>query len=111
MLGESEEVSSNNQNTGGAQNLGNLLETDLNVISIAGDLTGRTDLDFYKLNIDYADTELGPSIQAIGGVNEKIEGFDDACQAHGLTCSQGVMVPDANTRNLMLKSEVKARKF
>ena len=47
-------------------------------------------------------------VQAIGGVNEKIEGFFDICQARGLTGAQGVMVPAANARNLMLKSEVRA---
>ena len=54
-------------------------------------------------------------VQAIGGVNEKIEGFFDICQARGLTGGQGVMVPAANARNLMLKAEaraaVKAKRF
>jgi predicted ATP-dependent protease len=45
-------------------------------------------------------------IQAIGGVNQKIEGFFDVCKAKGLTGSQGVMVPKANVKNLMLKREV-----
>jgi lon-related putative ATP-dependent protease len=49
--------------------------------------------------------QLG-QIQAIGGVNEKIEGFYTACKNKGLTGSQGVIIPQANTRNLMLKSEV-----
>jgi lon-related putative ATP-dependent protease len=47
-------------------------------------------------------------VQAIGGVNEKIEGFFDICEARGLTGDQGVMVPAANAGNLMLKSEVQA---
>ena len=46
-------------------------------------------------------------VQAIGGVNEKIEGFFDICKARGLTGAQGVMVPAANARNLMLKAEVR----
>jgi lon-related putative ATP-dependent protease len=46
------------------------------------------------------------SIQAIGGVNEKIEGFFDVCNAKGLTGRQGVMIPKANVKNLMLKREV-----
>jgi len=54
-------------------------------------------------------------VQAIGGVNEKIEGFFDICAARGLTGDQGVMIPAANTRHLMLKEEVrdavKAGKF
>ena len=45
-------------------------------------------------------------VQAIGGVNHKIEGFFDVCKAKGLTGSQGVMIPKANVKNLMLKREV-----
>jgi lon-related putative ATP-dependent protease len=45
-------------------------------------------------------------VQAIGGVNQKIEGFFDVCKAKGLTGSQGVMIPKANVKNLMLKREV-----
>jgi lon-related putative ATP-dependent protease len=42
-------------------------------------------------------------VQAIGGVNQKIEGFFDVCQSKGLTGNQGVMIPAANVKNLMLK--------
>jgi len=45
-------------------------------------------------------------IQAIGGVNEKIEGFFDLCRTRGLTGSQGVLIPDANVKNLMLRDDV-----
>ena len=45
-------------------------------------------------------------VQAIGGVNEKIEGFFDVCIANGLTGEQGVIIPQANQRNLMLKQAV-----
>jgi len=45
-------------------------------------------------------------IQAIGGVNEKIEGFYRVCKAVGLTGSQGVMIPESNVRHLVLHSEV-----
>ncbi|MDO8844385.1 Lon protease family protein [Methylicorpusculum sp.] len=45
-------------------------------------------------------------VQAIGGVNEKIEGFFRLCQARGLNGEQGVIVPKANQRNLMLMKEV-----
>ena len=45
-------------------------------------------------------------VQAIGGVNEKIEGFYEACKARGLTGGQGVIIPQSNVRNLMLKEEV-----
>jgi lon-related putative ATP-dependent protease len=45
-------------------------------------------------------------VQAIGGVNEKIEGFFEVCKAGGLTGKQGVMIPSSNVPNLMLKEEV-----
>lgn len=44
--------------------------------------------------------------QPIGGVNDKIEGFFDVCAARGLTGTQGVVIPDANTRHLMLREDV-----
>ncbi len=45
-------------------------------------------------------------VQAIGGVNQKIEGFFDVCCSKGLTGRQGVMIPSANVKNLMLKKSV-----
>lgn len=45
-------------------------------------------------------------IQAIGGVNEKIEGFFDVCLKKGLTGDQGVMIPKTNVNNLMLRKDV-----
>lgn len=45
-------------------------------------------------------------IQPIGGVNEKIEGFFDICDQRGLTGDQGVIIPEANEKNLMLKDKV-----
>ena len=45
-------------------------------------------------------------IQAIGGVNQKIEGFFDVCKTKGLTGNQGVLIPRANVKNLMVKKEV-----
>jgi predicted ATP-dependent protease len=45
-------------------------------------------------------------VQAIGGVNEKIEGFFDVCAARGLTGSQGVLVPHSNVQHLMLRRDV-----
>ena len=45
-------------------------------------------------------------IQAIGGVNEKIEGFFDICSARGLTGTQGVIIPSTNLAHLMLKRQV-----
>jgi lon-related putative ATP-dependent protease len=45
-------------------------------------------------------------VQAIGGVNEKIEGFFDVCRARGLTGQQGVLIPAANVKHLMLRQDV-----
>jgi predicted ATP-dependent protease len=54
-------------------------------------------------------------IQSIGGVNEKIEGFYYVCKQGGLTGRQGVIIPQSNVKNLMLKEEiieaVKNKKF
>lgn len=45
-------------------------------------------------------------VQVIGAVNEKIEGYFDVCSARGLTGKQGVLIPAANVRHLMLRSDV-----
>jgi lon-related putative ATP-dependent protease len=45
-------------------------------------------------------------IQAVDGINEKVEGFFDICRARGLTGEQGVIVPAANVANLMLRQDV-----
>lgn len=45
-------------------------------------------------------------IQAIGGVNEKIEGFFDICRMRGLTGTQGVLIPKTNVVNLMLRQDI-----
>jgi len=45
-------------------------------------------------------------VQAIGGVNEKIEGFFDVCKLKGLTGEQGVLIPASNVRHLMLRQDV-----
>jgi lon-related putative ATP-dependent protease len=46
------------------------------------------------------------NVQAIGGVNDKIEGFFDVCSLSGLTGAQGVIIPATNVRNLMLRRDV-----
>jgi predicted ATP-dependent protease len=46
------------------------------------------------------------AIQAIGGVNEKIEGFFDVCRIKGLTGTQGVMMPESNVEDLMLREDI-----
>jgi len=45
-------------------------------------------------------------IQAIGGVNQKIEGFFDCCRHKGLNGEQGVMIPESNVKDLMLRKDV-----
>lgn len=45
-------------------------------------------------------------VQAIGGVNEKIEGFFAVCKAKGFNGEQGVMIPASNICNLMLRQEI-----
>jgi len=45
-------------------------------------------------------------VQAIGGLNEKVEGFFEVCRAKGLNGEQGVLIPASNVKNLMLKEEV-----
>ena len=49
--------------------------------------------------------QLG-EVQAIGGVNEKIEGFFEICRARGLTGEHGVIIPAANLEHLMLREDV-----
>jgi predicted ATP-dependent protease len=45
-------------------------------------------------------------VQAIGAVNEKIEGFFDVCKSRGLNGDQGVLIPASNVKNLMLRRDV-----
>jgi ATP-dependent Lon protease len=45
-------------------------------------------------------------VQAIGGVNQKIEGFFDCCRQKGLNGRQGVMIPQSNVKDLMLRKDV-----
>jgi predicted ATP-dependent protease len=44
--------------------------------------------------------------KAIGGVNEKSEGFFDICRARGLSGEQGVLIPASNVQHLMLRQDV-----
>jgi lon-related putative ATP-dependent protease len=92
---------------------------------IEGDSASSTEV--YALLSALADLPLKQSIavtgsvdqrgdvQAIGGANEKIEGFYEVCKAKGLNGDQGVMIPASNVQNLMLKEEIieaaKAGKF
>jgi lon-related putative ATP-dependent protease len=60
---------------------------------------------FQHLAITGSVNQLG-QIQAIGGVNEKIEGFFDVCLARGLDGKHGVIIPKSNIKHLMLKKDV-----
>ncbi len=83
---------------------------------VEGDSASSAEL--YSLLSSLADVPLTQSIavtgsvnqlgvvQPIGGVNEKIEGFFSLCKAKGLSGSQGVMIPETNLANLMLRDEV-----
>ena len=46
-------------------------------------------------------------VQAIGGVSQKVEGFFDICRGRGLTGRQGVLIPEANVKHLMLRADVR----
>ncbi len=84
--------------------------------SIEGDSASSAEL--YALLSALADAEVKQSlavtgsvnqhgdIQAIGAVNEKVEGFFDLCAARGLTGDQGVLIPEANVKHLMLREDV-----
>ena len=83
---------------------------------VEGDSASSTEL--YALISSIADVPLKQNIavtgsvnqkgeiQAIGGVNQKIEGFFRVCKAKGLTGDQGVMIPRQNISNLMLRDDV-----
>jgi predicted ATP-dependent protease len=45
-------------------------------------------------------------VQAIGGVNEKVEGYFEICRQKGLSGEQGVLIPESNVSNLMLNQDV-----
>ncbi|WP_135080333.1 ATP-binding protein [Terasakiella sp. SH-1] len=84
--------------------------------NIDGDSASSTEL--YSLLSALADVPIKQSlavtgsvdqyghVQAIGGVNEKIEGFFDVCMARGLNGEQGVLIPKDNVKHLMLRADV-----
>ena len=45
-------------------------------------------------------------VQAVGGINEKIEGYYEVCKLHGLNGEQGVVIPESNVKSLMLKEDI-----
>ena len=58
LLGEAVEVTTDNNTSAGAQDLGNLLNTDKAALSVAGSLTSSTDVDFYEFDVRYDATEV-----------------------------------------------------
>ena len=83
---------------------------------IAGDSASSTELYVLLSALSEAPVKQGIAVtgsvnqrgqvQAIGGVNYKIEGFFDVCAARGLTGEQGVMIPRSNVQHLMLRRDV-----
>jgi len=83
---------------------------------VDGDSASSTEL--YALLSALADAPISQSlavtgsvdqfgrVQAIGGVNEKIEGFFDICAARGLTGEQGALIPASNVQHLNLRHDV-----
>jgi len=70
------------------------------ILSALADLPVRQDLA-----VTGSVSQAG-EIQPIGGVNEKVEGFFDVCRARGLTGTQGVLIPERNVPDLMLRHDV-----
>ena len=85
----------------------NLLEGDSASIATAvAYLSSFSDISI-KQNIAVTGSmNLKGYVQAVGGVNEKIEGFYRLCKEHGLTGDQGVIIPKANEQSLMLDKEL-----
>jgi predicted ATP-dependent protease len=84
-------------------------EVDGDSASSAELYTLLSSLSGYPLRQDLAVTgsvNQRGQVQAIGGVNEKIEGFFKVCKMKGLTGEQGVMIPQSNVEHLMLRDEV-----
>ncbi|MBZ5856328.1 Lon protease family protein [Flavihumibacter profundi] len=83
---------------------------------VEGDSASSTELYAILSNLANAPIKQGIAVtgsvnqkgevQAIGGVNEKIEGYFELCKKIGLNEEQGVIIPSANKQNLMLKEEV-----
>jgi len=83
---------------------------------VDGDSASSAEL--YALLSDLAEAPLSQSlavtgsinqhgeVHAIGGANEKIEGFFDCCRARGLSGDQGVLIPRSNVKHLMLRQDV-----
>ena len=82
VTGEAAEISGNNNDKDGAQTVGPLLQVDRNTISMSGNLSTATDVDFYKFTVDYS------QIQVIAGSSDGGKYFPvviDLDWADGLT--------------------------
>jgi len=104
LVGESAEASdAGNNNFGGAQELGEFLQSDRNVLSVAGSLSSEGDIDWYKLQVDI------DQIQSIGGVNSGTRTFPvifDLDYADGLGRADITLaVFDANGRLIFVGRE------
>jgi predicted ATP-dependent protease len=69
-------------------------------------LSSLSDIPIYQGIAVTGSVNQKGEVQAIGGVNEKIEGFFDVCRMHRLNGKQGVIIPESNVQNLMLSDEV-----
>lgn len=109
IVGENTETTAANGPANAPQVLGNLLESDLNVISVGGDLSAADDFDFFRYNSDYAATVLGDSIQVIGGSSGGGKTWTtvfDLDYADGLTRGDTTMIIfDATGRPILIGRE------
>ena len=87
MLGETAEDSTTNDTLGTAQEIGNLLSNDRNTISLAGELSGSTDVDWYRFTVDYQGIQSIPGINDLGSIWATIFDIDYA---------SGMSRPDLN---------------
>lgn len=69
-------------------------------------LSALADLPVHQAIAVTGSVNQNGEVQAIGGANEKIEGYFEICRVAGLTGEQGVVLPASNVANLMLKEEV-----
>lgn len=88
------------------QNYGGVEGDSATMAELAALVSAITELPIRQdLGITGSMNQMG-EIQPIGGVNAKIEGFFAACQLKGITGTQGVIIPEQNVKNLMLRPEV-----
>jgi lon-related putative ATP-dependent protease len=85
------------------------------IAEVAALLSSLTNIPIYQYLAVTGSMDQYGEAQAIGGVNDKIEGFFKTCLLAGLTGKQGVLIPETNVKNLMLDDEVvlaaKQKKF